>query len=114
MESVLDLETRTLIPHTVMQYEKFEELISSLQRESNTIGELYERKVDLIEFADPYHGVISLLLKEIYGEEGHDWFSWFCYENDFGKGSLEAWDENGKPFCQDVKSLWEYLEEKKK
>ena len=97
-----------------MNLETFTRIIETLQRESETIGDLYQKKVDLIEFVDPYHSVITLLITEIYGEEGHDWFSWFCYENDFGKGSLEAWDENGKPFCQDVKSLWEYLEEKRK
>ena len=97
-----------------MKLEEFTQVIDTLQKESDTIGDPYQKKVDLIEFVDPYHGVISILLKEIYGEEGHDWFSWFCYENDFGKGSLEAWDENGDPFCQDAKSLWEYLEEKRK
>lgn len=97
-----------------MKLEEFTQIIDTLQKESDTIGELYDKKVDLIEFVDPYHSVITLLLKEIYGEEGHDWFSWFCHENDFGRGSLEAWDENGEPFCQDVESLWEYLEEKRK
>ena len=97
-----------------MTLEKFTELINSLQTESDTISDLYKNKVDLIEFVDPYHSIITLLITEIYGEEGHDWFSWFCHENDFGRGNLEAWDENGDPFCQDVKSLWEYLEEKRK
>lgn len=96
-----------------MTLENFQKIIDTLQKESDTIGELYQKKVDLIEFVDPYHSVISLLLKEIYGEEGNDWFSWFCHENDFGRGNLEAWDENGDPFCKDVKSLWEYLEEKR-
>jgi hypothetical protein len=49
-------------------------------------------------------------MKEIYGEEGVDWFSWFCYENDYGQGGLEAWDENKNPICYSFESLWEYLE----
>lgn len=94
-----------------MNLETFTQIIETLQKESETIGDLYERKVDLIEFTDPYHGVISLLLREIYGEDGHDWFSWFCYENDFGKKKMEAWDENENPICYDVESLWRFLEE---
>ena len=96
-----------------MNLEKFTEIINTLSKESETAGELYKLKVDILDFLDPYHGIITLLIKEIYGEEGNDWFGWFCYENDFGKGNLEAWDENGNPICYDVKSLWECLEEKR-
>lgn len=94
-----------------MTLEKFTELINSLQTESDIISDLYKNKVDLIEFVDPYHSIITLLITEIYGEEGHDWFSWFCYENDFGKKKMEAWDENENPICYDVESLWRFLEE---
>jgi hypothetical protein len=68
----------------------------------------------LIDFVDPYHGIIHSLIREIYGDEGLDWWSWFCYENDFGRGTLEAWDENETPICYDLKSLWEYLEKIKR
>ena len=94
-----------------MTLEKFTELINSLQTESDIISDLYKNKVDLIEFVDPYHSIITLLITEIYGEEGIDWFSWFCYENDFGKKKMEAWDENENPICYDVESLWRFLEE---
>ena len=94
-----------------MTLEKFTELINTLQTESDIISDLYKNKVDLIEFVDPYHSIITLLITEIYGEEGHDWFSWFCYENDFGKKKMEAWDENENPICYDVESLWRFLEE---
>jgi hypothetical protein len=102
-----------------MEYEDFLKVILGLQKENRVISELYDRNVDLIEFADPYHSIISTLLKSIYGEKGLDWFSWFCYENDFGQRVYTdkdgnpthgASDENGNPICYSFESLWEFLE----
>ncbi len=92
-----------------MKYSEFSVIVETLQKQSDLVSELYIKKVDLLEFADPYDGIIRILLTEIYTAEGYDWFSWFCYENDFGRGTLDANDENG-PICYDVKSLWEFLE----
>jgi len=102
-----------------MEYEDFLKVILGLQQEGRVISDLYDKKVDLIEFVDPYHGIIFTLLKSIYGEEGLDWFTWFCYENDFGQKSRTdeagepihaAIDENGNPICYSFESLWEFLE----
>jgi hypothetical protein len=92
-----------------MKYSDFSDVVEILQKQSDLVSELYLKKVDLLEFADPYDGIIRILLTEIYTAEGYDWFTWFCYENDFGKGTLDAHDETG-PICYDVKSLWEFLE----
>ena len=97
-----------------MTLEKFTEIINILREESGRLTDLYKMKVDLIDFVDPYHSIITSLIKEIYGEEGCDWFSWFCYERDFGAKEVGAWDENKNPICYDVESLWNYLEEIKK
>lgn len=94
-----------------MTYETFADIIKTLQETDKAIDELYARKVDLIEFMDPYHKIIHLLIKEVYGEGGADWFSWFCYENDFGKKKYQAWDENENLICQTVKGTWKFLEE---
>jgi hypothetical protein len=102
-----------------MEYGDFLKVILGLQQESRVVSDLYDRKVDLIEFADKYHTIISTLLKSIYGEKGLDWFQWFCYENDFGQKSCTdkdgepahcATDENGEPICYSFESLWEFLE----
>jgi hypothetical protein len=93
-----------------MTYETFLKITLELQRQERIVDDLYKNKIDLLEFIDPYHGLIHLLIKEIYGEEGVDWFSWFCYENDYGRGTLEAWDENKNRICYSLESLWEYLE----
>jgi hypothetical protein len=97
-----------------MTYERFLKVTLSIKKQDEVISDLYKQKVDLIDFVDPYHVIILELIKEIYGEEGYDWWSWFCYENDFGQKGLEAFDENEKPICYSFESLWEFLEGLKK
>jgi hypothetical protein len=119
-----------------MTYENFLKVGLQLQKQDRIINNLYTNSVDLIEFVDPYHDIINTLIKEIYGDEGVDWFSWFCYESEFGQkdwstapsyekneegifvkvketGEVRygATDKDGNPICYDWKSLWEYLEE---
>lgn len=96
-----------------MTFEKFESIVLELKKQDKVQSKLYKYNVDLIDFTDPYHKIIGELLTEVYGEEGYDWFSWFCWENDFGKEGLEAWDENKNLICQDIKGLWKYLEHEK-
>lgn len=93
-----------------MTYERFLKVTKSLKKQDETVSTLYKKKVDLLDFVDPYHSVITELIKEVYGEEGYDWWSWFCYESDYGSKGIGAWDENGNPICYDYKSTWEYLE----
>ena len=93
-----------------MTYGKFLKITLGLQKQDRIINDLYKQKIDLIEFVDPYHVIITELIYEIYGIEGGDWFFWFCYENDFGTKGLEAWDENKNRICYSHESLWEYLE----
>ncbi len=118
-----------------MTYERFLKIILGLQKEDRTINNLYDNGVDLINFVDPYHTIINELIKEVYGEDGYQWFSWFCYESEFGqkdwstqplykekddgtyeevldKGDVRfgAYDKNGNPICYSHESLWEYLE----
>jgi len=93
-----------------MTLEKFTEVIDSLKKTGEDLNKLYKLNVDLVEFVEPYETIISRLIKEIYGDEGYDWFSWFCYDRDFGEKELGAWDENENPICYDIKSLWEHLE----
>ena len=93
-----------------MKYEKFEKIINNLKIQDFIIDDLYSKKVDLMEFVNPYNYIIETFIEEMYGEEGYDWVIWFCYENDFGSGELTANDDEGNPICYDVKSLWEYIE----
>ena len=93
-----------------MKYERFLKIILGLQKEDRIIKNLYDNGVDLINFVDPYHTIINELIKEVYDEDGYEWFSWYCWENDFGQRGLEAFDENKNPICYSHESLWEYLE----
>jgi len=97
-----------------MTYERFLKIITEIEKQDKLVSDLYDLKVDLIDWTDPYSSIIGELIKEIYGEEGYDWFSWFCYERDFGNEEIGAWNENKNPICYDVKSLWEYLEKNHK
>jgi hypothetical protein len=93
-----------------MTYENFLKVILQQQKSDRVISEAYKLNIDLLEFVDPYHHIISTLIKEIYGEEGYDWYSWFCYENDYGTGTLTANEADGTPICYSHESLWEELE----
>lgn len=118
-----------------MTYKRFLQVILSLQKEDRVTQILYDNGMDVINFVDPYHKIISELIKEIYGDEGYDWFSWFCNENEYGqkdwstvpsyrtkedgthelvheKGEVRfgAYDEEGNPICYSHETLWEYLE----
>lgn len=121
-----------------MTYERFLKIGLTLQKQDRLLSNLYDKKVDLLDFVDPYQTVIWELIKEVYGEEGAEWFSWFCYEADYGqkdfstlptykkdedgnmvkvkdKGEVKwgAEDEKGNPICYSWESLYEYLEELK-
>jgi hypothetical protein len=95
-----------------MDYKEFESIVSTLREQGEVLSKLYDSKIHIIEFIDPYQQVIATLMKELYGTTGYDWFSWFCYENNFSE-SVGAWDENGAPICYDVKSLYDFLEKQK-
>lgn len=118
-----------------MTYERFLKITIGLQRESRKLCELHKLGIDMYDYVDPYHTIINELIREVYGDEGHDWWSWFCWENDFGQkdwstaesyrmkddGTSEkahekgeprfgAHDENGNPICYSFESTWEFLE----
>jgi hypothetical protein len=118
-----------------MKYEDFLFVGLQLQKQDKIIDKLNELNVDLMDLVDPYYAIINKLIKEVYGEEGADWFSWFCYEADFGTKDWSkvptyiqnddgtstkiheageqrygATDEEGNPICYSWESLWEYLE----
>jgi len=97
-----------------MLLKDFEEFISLYRNTLVRSEKLYKLGIDLIDYSDEYHSLITRLFKEVYGEEGYDWFGWFCHESDFGErkydGGYGAFDADGKPICYDVESLWEMLE----
>jgi hypothetical protein len=118
-----------------MKYEDFLFIGTQLQKQDTALDKLYKNKVDLVDFVGPYHAIIDKLVAGVYGEEGADWFSWFCYESNYGQKDWStapsykvnddgtstlvheagearhgAVDQDGNPICYDWESLWEYLE----
>lgn len=116
-----------------MTYERFLKITTTLKMQDEISREISLKGLDLINFLEPYHTVITELIKEVYGEEGYDWWSWFCHESDYGtkvwKGPIYKRDENGvlelsgdqvpkwgasdadgNPICYSFLSTWEYLE----
>lgn len=118
-----------------MTYERFLKITLGLQKAGEDVNKLHRLNVDLIDFVDPYHAIINELMKEVYGEEGYEWWSWFCYESEYGQrdwskypsyktdengnmvkihdaGEIRfgATDEEGNPICYSFESTWEYLE----
>lgn len=92
-----------------MNFETFKKLIEQIKENEETLNYLYP-KVDLINFADGYNGVITILLKCYYGEEGEDWISWYLYERDPERGLL-AHDKDGNEICSSLEELWKTCEE---
>ena len=97
-----------------MKYKKFKRIGKLLEKNYNRTIKLYDLDVDLTNYSDPYDEIVSDLMEEIYGEDGAEWWSWFCYENNFGKHELTAFDENKNQICYSWKSLHEYLEKNHK
>jgi hypothetical protein len=117
-----------------MEYQTFSQIVLRLKQEGEKTSKLRKLGVDVLELNDGLHQIITFLIKEIYGQEGLDWFTWFCYESDFGdkdwsqhdcyreidgklvkvheKGEVRygATDEDGNPICYSIESTWEYLE----
>lgn len=93
-----------------MTYERFLKVILTLQKQNKVVNKAYKIGFDIMDFTDSYHGVINELIKECYGEDGFNWWDWYCWENNFGQKGFGAWDENQNPICYSHESLWEYLE----
>ena len=62
-----------------MTYTTFSEIITRLEKHHKLVLEISKSGVDLVNFCDDLHMTISLLCKEIYGEDGINWIEWYCY-----------------------------------
>jgi hypothetical protein len=93
-----------------MEFETFKKMIDLLEEQSELIHKVEDSNIRLLEFMDPMYGVITILMTEIYGKDKEDMIGWFCYENNFGKGHLKVWDEEEKPTCYSLESLYNFLE----
>jgi len=94
-----------------MKLESFEFLIDSLRTNLDDVDRsFYKLGLDISNITDPYHQIITHLLRVYYGESGEDWISWYLYERK-DEDTHQAWDENNNPICYDIPSLWKHVEE---
>ena len=101
-----------------MKYKHFKRLIEILKKQNELFHELSQLGFDFLEnerfpIWENNDHMFMAALESHYTDEGIDWISWFIYDNDFGKGGMNAMD-NGKPICQDIKSLHEYIKQYKR
>ena len=98
-----------------MNFEQFKTVIEVLEKIRERSYSIYQLGIDLMNYDEPNHIVISTLLESIFKEEGKDWIDWYLYERiGFDGKILEAWDENNNPICYNIESLWETVKLYKK
>ena len=93
-----------------MKLESFKHLIQSLIESAKRDEAFYEMGLDISSISDPYHQIITHMLRVYYGKDGEEWISWFMYERRNDQ-EFQAWDEDENPICYDVESLWKHVEE---
>jgi len=108
-----------------MEYQKFKKIIETQKKIDAKNDLAYKAGIEIINFLDDFYVIQKVLIEEIYGEDGYDLYTWFCYENDYGKekskinkksevqdnnNRASAWDKDGNPICYSIKSTWEFLE----
>lgn len=107
---------RQKFPYIAVSKETFTQIILKLQLVSMKQGNLYNSGLDVTNFTDDYHNIITTLLKSIFNEEQLGWIEWFLYERpSFKNEPLSAYktlDDGTKvEICYDIDSLWELLKE---
>jgi hypothetical protein len=91
-----------------MNYEKFKNVIEGLEKIRDQSHTLYTLGVNLVDYEDIYHNIITNLLNSVFDKEGKDWIDWFLYERiGFTNKVNAATDKDGNEICYDVPSLWE-------
>jgi hypothetical protein len=91
-----------------MNFEQFKLIIETLEKIRERSYSIHHLGIDLMDYDEPTHIVISTLFESIFKEEGKGWIDWYLYERPgfHGKPNL-ATDENGNEICHNVESLWE-------
>lgn len=94
-----------------MKLEVFKEVVGKLQKQEQILDKTCKAGIDITNFLDPIHLVVSHLIGCIYGRVGLDVFDWWCYEKEWGtRADLTMTDAEGKTFCNTIEELHAYLE----
>ncbi|MEY5134929.1 MAG: hypothetical protein RL709_630 [Pseudomonadota bacterium] len=91
-----------------MDYEKFKNIIESLEKVGERSHSIYKLGVNLMDYEELYHNIITSLLNSVFDKEGKDWIDWYLYERvGFTNKVNLATDKDGNEICYDIPSLWE-------
>lgn len=98
-----------------MKLEVFKEIVEKLKNRAQKESDAYFAGIDLFEFTNDFHSIISILIGAYYGKDGLETFDWWCYEKNWGsRTDLTMTDQTGNLLCQTLEDLHEYLEKNKK
>lgn len=121
-----------------MEYKDFLGILMPFQKMQRDFDELYHMGFDFLEgkyrLEENTGRILGAALDSLFTEEGVDWINWFMFENEWGqkdwsrvpkydretgqlitdRDPVEAYgakDENGKPICYSLESLWEHVQQ---
>ena len=96
-----------------MEYKQFKKLIEDLEKSLERSSALYDLGMNLMDYNDIYHEIISSLMLSTFNVEGKDWIDWYLYERPSfnGKEPLKAFNVDGTEICHNIESLWETVKE---
>jgi len=118
-----------------MTYTNFLKITMGLQKASRDLSKLHDMNIDLSNFIDAYHVIISTVLSEVYTEEGIEWLNWFMHDNEYGQKDWSimfkniegediqvdddvprygATDKDGNPICYSFESTYKFLKQYRK
>ena len=63
-----------------MKVEKFKEFIKAIEYQGEESSKLYDLKIDLIEYDDMFHKIISIVSEEYFTPDGWDAIQAYLYE----------------------------------
>lgn len=91
-----------------MDYKKFKNIIEGLEKVGERSHSIYKLGVNLMDYEELYHDIVTSLLNSVFDKEGKDWIDWYLYERvGFTNKVNLATDKDGKEICYDIPSLWE-------
>jgi hypothetical protein len=98
-----------------MKLEVFKEIVEKLKNRAQKERDAYSAGIDLFEFTNDFHSVISILIGTYYGRDGLETFDWWCYEKEWGsRADLTMTDQDGNLLCQTLDDLHDYLEKNRR
>ena len=99
-----------------MKYEDFSKILEAYRKGQDMLHELYQLGFDFAEgkfqLVDVLHDILFDSLGAWYTEDGVGWVSWFIYETNWQQNeNYEAYDDERNLIAQDLRGLWELLEQ---